>query len=135
LVEIKQIRAADTWVLRHKVMWAEKPIEFVILPNDAQGFHYGLFDDGRLVSVISMFVDGDQAQFRKFATDNAYQGKGYGTKLLNFLIAEAKLLGIKQLICNARVAAIGFYERFGMEIDSEVFQKSGGDYVRMRLEI
>lgn len=106
-----------------------------MLPNDVDGLHYGLFDAGRLVSVISMFIDGEQAQFRKFATDIAYQGKGFGSQLLNFLIITAKDLGIKELSCDARVTAISFYEKFGMQINSSIFQKSGKDYVRMRLEI
>ncbi|RYU94875.1 GNAT family N-acetyltransferase [Emticicia agri] len=116
-------------------MWPDKPIDFVILPDDADGLHYGLFENNQLVSVISLFIKAEQAQFRKFATDSAYQGKGYGTQLLNFLIKEAKYLGIKELICDARVTAIGFYEQFGMETGSEVFQKSGKDYVKMRLKI
>lgn len=135
VIELKQIHAIETWGLRHRVMWADKPLDFVKLPNDAQGLHYGLFEDSKLVSVISMFANGEQAQFRKFATDMSRQGKGYGSRLLNFMIDEAKKQGIKELICDARVTAIGFYEKFGMQIDSEVFQKSGKDYVRMSLKI
>ncbi len=106
-----------------------------MLPNDADGLHYGLFDSGQLVSVISMFVSDKHAQFRKFATDNAYQGKGFGSQLLGFLIDTAKGLNIKELACDARITAIGFYEKFGMKVNSEVFQKSGKDYVRMSLMI
>jgi GNAT superfamily N-acetyltransferase len=135
LIDLKQIQAHETWALRHKVMWPDKPLDFVILPNDADGVHYGLFENGQLVSVISLFVKGEQAQFRKFATDTTYQGKGYGSMLLKFLIDRAKDLNIKELICDARVSAIGFYERFGMKVDSEIFQKSGKDYVRMSLRI
>ena len=135
MIDLKQIQAYETRALRHKVMWPDKPIDFVILPNDADGLHYGLFENQQLISVISLFVDGDHAQFRKFATDNAYQGKGYDTQLLNFMIAEAKRLRVRELSCDARVTAIGFYEKFGMRIDSEVFQKSGKDYVRMRLKV
>ena len=135
MIDLKQIQAYETRALRHKVMWPDKPIDFVILPNDTEGLHYGLFENEQLISVISLFVTGDQAQFRKFATDTDYQGKGYGTQLLNFMIAEAKRLGIKELRCDARITAIGFYEKFGMRIASGVFQKSGKDYVRMRSEI
>lgn len=135
MIDLKQIQADETWALRHKVMWPDKPFDFVILPNDEDGSHYGLFENGQLVSVISMFVKGEQAQFRKFATDTAYQSNGYGSQLLAFLIDTAKDLNIKELTCDARITAISFYERFGMEIDSEVFQKSGKDYIRMSLKI
>lgn len=135
MIDLKQIQADETWALRHKVMWPDKPLDFVILPNDADGWHYGLFENGQLVSVISMFVKGDKAQFRKFATDAAYQGKGYGSQLLVYLIDTSRDLNIKELNCDARITAISFYKRFGMEIDSEVFQKSGKDYIRMSLRI
>jgi len=135
LIDLKQIRADETWALRHRVMWPDKPIDFVILPNDEEGLHYGLFENGQLVSVISMFVRGEQAQFRKFATDTAYQSKGYGSRLLVYLIETSRDLNIKELNCDARITAISFYKRFGMEIDSEVFQKSGKDFIRMSLKI
>ncbi|RFS18083.1 GNAT family N-acetyltransferase [Emticicia sp. C21] len=135
MIDLKQIQADETWALRHKVMWPDKPLDFVILPNDADGLHYGLFENGQLVSVISLFIKGDHAQFRKFATDTAYQGKGYGSQLLEFLIDTAKGLDIKELTCDARVTAIRFYKKFGMRTDSEIFQKSGKDYVRMSLRI
>ncbi len=135
MIDLKQIQADETWALRYKVMWPDKPLDFVILPNDEEGLHYGLFENEQLISVISMFVKGEQAQFRKFATDTAYQGKGYGSKLLTYLIDTAKGVNIKELTCDARVTAIGFYEKFGMETDSEVFQKSGKDNVRMSLRI
>lgn len=134
MIEIKEITAAETWQLRHRVMWPNKPLEFVILPEDENGFHYGLFEKERLVSVISLFKGKDNiGQFRKFATDKDFQGKGYGTKLLEYLIKEAKLLNIRCLECNARVTAISFYEKFGLKLASDIAQKNGKDYVKMEI--
>lgn len=116
-------------------MWANKPLDFVMLPNDSDGFHYGLFKNQQLVSVISMFVNNNSGQFRKFATDKTQQGNGYGTQLLTFLIEEAKNIGLQELTCDARVSAVTFYERFGMKTCSEIFQKSGKDYVKMIVKI
>jgi GNAT superfamily N-acetyltransferase len=131
MIEIKEITAAETWQLRHKVMWSNKQLEFVILPEDEDGFHYGLFEKERLVSVISLFKIGSEGQFRKFATDKNFQGKGYGSKLLNHLMKEAKLLNINYLFCNARTTTIAFYEKFGMKLASGIVQKNGKDYVKM----
>lgn len=133
MIEIKQITPAETWQIRHEVMWADKPIDFIKLPNDDDGFHYGLFDGGALVSVISLFIEQSSGRFRKFATRADLQGKGYGSKLLSFLIKEAEQRKLTEVWCDARTSAIGFYEKFGMKISSEVFQKSGKDYVRMNL--
>jgi GNAT superfamily N-acetyltransferase len=133
MIEIKAISAAETWQLRHKVMWPNKPLEFVILPEDEAGIHYGLFEKERLVSVISLFRSGSEGQFRKFATDKDFQGKGYGSKLLNHLIQEAKLLNINYLFCSARTTAITFYEKFGMKLASDIVRKNGKDYVKMEI--
>lgn len=133
-MEIRKIEASETWPLRQKVMWPAKPLDFVVLPNDEEGLHFGLYEKELLVSVVSLFISGQEGQFRKFATDNYYQGKGYGTKLLNHLIEEAKKQNIKRLRCNARMTAIAFYQRFGMKIASTSVRKNGKDYVMMELD-
>ncbi|AFK05367.1 GCN5-related N-acetyltransferase [Emticicia oligotrophica DSM 17448] len=133
MIEIKEITAAETWPTRHKTMWPNKPLEFVILPQDDEGIHYGLFVDNTLVSVISLFIDGKAGHFRKFATDEAQQGKGYGSKILNHLINEATKHNIERLTCSARLSAISFYEKFGFNICSEITRKNDKDYIEMEL--
>lgn len=138
MIDIKEITAAETWPIRHKVMWPNKPLEFVILPNDEEGFHYGVFEKERLVSVISLFRSENPdekniGQFRKFATDKDFQGKGYGSKLLEYLMKQAKSLNIKYLFCSARVNAISLYEKFGMKVTSDVVRKNGKDFVKMEI--
>ena len=32
-------------------MWPDHPLEFVKLEEDAQGFHYGLWKENRLISI------------------------------------------------------------------------------------
>lgn len=135
MIEIKEIEASETWPLRQKVMWPSKPLEFVVLLNDDEGLHFGLYEKETLVSVISLFINGNEGQFRKFATDDYFQGRGYGTKLLNHLISEAKKMNLKSLKCNARMTAIEFYQRFGMEVASDIIRKNGKDYIIMELDL
>ena len=66
--------------------------------------------------------DGEAYQLRGMATAPAMRGHGVGRELLSF--AEAWLAaetGIRRLWCNARVEAIGFYERLGWVAVSEEF--------------
>lgn len=128
---ISQIPATATWPLRHTVMWPDKPLDYIKLSGDDLGIHYGLFVEKQLVSVVSLFIDDDVAQFRKFATATSEQGKGYGTRLLSHLITEAKHKDIKLLWCNARVDKAAYYERFGMKKTCQIFNKGGIDYVIM----
>lgn len=112
-------------------MWPDKSINYVKLPQDKQGIHYGLYLAKELVSVISLFITEEEAQFRKFATLTSKQGKGYGTRLLTHLVAEARYKGVKRLWCNARVDKTAYYERFQMKRTQTTFSKDGVDYVIM----
>jgi GNAT superfamily N-acetyltransferase len=128
---IREISAEDTWTIRHEVMWPDKPFDYVKLAEDAHGRHFGVYEHDRLVSVISLFIEGNEAQFRKFATQADMQGKGYGTTLLRHLVAEAGALPICRLWCNARTSKVAFYERAGFQKTGKGFNKEGMDYVVM----
>jgi len=129
--EIKQISTSETLPIRHKVMWPNKPMEYVELSNDEKGRHYGLFVNGEIASVISLFVENNEAQFRKFATLIEFQGLGYGTILLEGIIDLTKKDGIRKLWCNARVEKSKFYEKFNLKPTHEKFDKGGIEYVIM----
>jgi predicted GNAT family N-acyltransferase len=131
MLEIKQIQPSDTWEIRHRVMWADKPFEYVQLAEDEKGLHFGVFKNTELVSVVSLFIENDSAQFRKFATEISEQGKGYGGKLLGYLIEEATQRNVNKLWCNARLSATGLYQKFGFQIVSESWLKDGVEYVKM----
>lgn len=125
------IEKEQVWQLRHKVMWPEKDFDFIKLKDDDEGTHYGLFEGEELISVVSIFIRGVEAQFRKFATLSTHQNKGYGSKLLNWVLSEAKRMGVKRIYCNARVEKASFYEKFGLSKTDATFSKSGKDYIVM----
>ena len=130
---IEQISHLTTYALRHAVLWPNQPINFVKVPNDEDGLHYGAFQDGKLVSVISLFMDGQTARFRKFASAQTYQNQGIGTKLLRHTITEAKRLKATSIWCDARTNALELYQRLGMIPQGETFQKEGISYRKMQL--
>lgn len=117
--------------IRHKVMWPDKPMSYVELPNDEKGKHFGLFVNGEITSIISLFKSNNEAQFRKFATLIEHQGFGYGTILLNKVIDLIKKEKIAKLWCNARVEKSKFYERFDLTSTTKKFKKGGIEYVIM----
>jgi len=134
-MEIKRIKAEQTWELRHQVMWPDKDIEYVKLADDFTGIHYGAFEGNQLISVISIFFCDKKVQFRKFATLANMQGKGYGTRLLTFVIAEAERMGAKTIWCNARKEKANFYTKFGLKEIGAAFVKDGVEYVMMGKEL
>lgn len=128
---INEISAAETWPIRHQVMWPNQPFAFIQLPNDDKGLHYGLIIDTELVSVISLFINTVDGQFRKFATLANHQGKGYGSQLLHYIIGVAENKALSKIWCNARIEKAGYYEKFGLQKTDKRFSKKGINYVVM----
>ncbi len=132
-MEIKKINASDTWQIRHEVMWPDQPFEFVQLEEDDLGYHFGVFEGGKLVSIVSCFIEGQEMQFRKLATLEEYQGKGIGSYLLKHILEFAKSKELKKVWCNARSNKKAFYEKFGMKDTFKNFVKAGQDFTIMEI--
>ncbi|MED4204986.1 GNAT family N-acetyltransferase [Neobacillus mesonae] len=128
---IRKVDQEQVWKIRHEVMWSEKPFDYIKLEDDDLGIHFGLFKENTLISVISLFIDNEEAQFRKFATIQHEQGKGYGSILLESVLKEAKIHGVNRIWCNARQNKVDFYKRFGLRETNSSFIKEGKSYVIM----
>ncbi|RUT69209.1 GNAT family N-acetyltransferase [Flavobacterium cupreum] len=132
-MEIRTIKASQTWNIRHEVMWPVQPFEFVQLDEDDSGLHFGVFIEEELVSIVSCFIDRDEMQFRKLATLEDYQGRGIASELLHFILKLAKEKGLKKVWCNARRDKKSFYEKFGMSDTYKIFTKSGKIFTIMEI--
>ncbi|OTB09465.1 hypothetical protein M426DRAFT_6736 [Hypoxylon sp. CI-4A] len=100
--------------------------------NDKQGAANEA-EEELLVSIISLFIDSQrgEARFRKFATAPAWQGRGVGSRLLEHTISAAASQGATSIWCDARASALGFYQRFGLHGEGDVFYKGDVPYLRM----
>jgi predicted GNAT family N-acyltransferase len=114
-------------------MWPNQSVDYVKLPNDSEGIHFGLFKGAQLVSVISAFISEDHAQFRKFATLTEEQGNGHGSLLLEHLISVLHQQNITKIWCNARIDKVHYYQRYGLKQTDKTFSKGGIDFVIMEL--
>jgi len=130
---VEQIFPALTWRIRQLAMYPEKEITDMELPEDWDGMHFGLYHQYELTGVVSLFIDGTTAQFRKMAVLPDDQGKGFGLQLLQYLVDYCKSQGIKNLWCNARTSAIGFYKKIGFEIVGEPYERNQLTYAKMEL--
>jgi GNAT superfamily N-acetyltransferase len=134
-MEIKEVPLQKIWEIRKEVMYPSFSLEEVKLKDDELGKHLGLFVNEELVSIISLFIKNNELQFRKFATLELQQGKGYGKKLLQHVFDLAKQNNYNLIWCNARTSALGLYEKFGMKAFGESWNKNGYDFVKMRIEL
>lgn len=126
---IQEVPYKDVLVIRQEVMYPGKDLDFVTLDEDDLGLHIGFYEDDLAVSIVSLFLHGRELQFRKFATLVNLQGKGYGSKLMKWVLDYAKDMKFERVWCNARVDKLGFYEKFGFTETAEKFSKNGHDYV------
>jgi predicted N-acetyltransferase YhbS len=131
MVSIEQIHPELTWRLRRDVLYPAKDIREMEMPEDNAGIHFGAFKDNRLAGVISLFQQGTDFQFRKFAVDIQLQKQGVGTSLLGFVSEFAVTNRGNRLWCNARLTAAAYYEKLGFQQTSEIFTRGGHDYVVM----
>lgn len=133
---ICSIQAADTWSIRQKVMWPNKPLAYVQLEKDEMGTHFGYQINNTLVAVISLFISSEGIQFRKFATLPQYQNQGIGTTLLHHTIHYAKMKHPNQrLWCNARTEKTSFYIKFGLLKTNTTFYRGVIAYTIMEMKL
>lgn len=130
---VEQIFPALTWRIRQLAMYPDKEITDMELTEDWDGMHFGLYHQHELTGVVSLFTNGDTAQFRKMAVLPSDQGKGFGLQLLQYLIDDCRERGIKSLWCSARVSAIGFYKKFGFATVGEPYERNQIAYIKMEL--
>ena len=129
---ISKISAEQTYELRHKVLWPDKPRGHCVLEGDETALHFGGSIDGDLISVVSVFPDGhNQMRLRKFAILRKYQGQGVGTAHIKHAIEYLMDMQIDTLWCDARTKAIPFYVKQGFVKEGELFLRSGVSYIRM----
>ncbi len=132
---VEQIFPSLTWRIRQLAMYPEKEILDMELPIDFDGVHFGLYYQYELTGVVSLFVNGNTAQFRKMAVLPSDQGKGFGKQLLLYVIEYCKTQDITILWCNARTSALDFYKKIGFVANGEPYLQNQLTYVRMQISI
>jgi len=128
---INEVPYKDVLKIRHIAMYPDKNADYVKLPEDERGLHMGYYVDEKPVSVFSLFLNNGELQFRKFATLPEYQNKGYGTKLMEWLVDYANDMKFERIWCNARAGKTDFYKKFGFKETDQTFEKDGLEYVIM----
>lgn len=134
-MEISTVPLPDVWHLRQTVMYPGESIDFVKLEQDEGGLHWGVYVQRELVSVLSVFVEGKQVQFRKFATRVDRQGRGYGTILLQHVMDWARQQGMQSIWCNARLSATAIYRKFDMKASGATWRKHGIEFIKMEKQL
>ncbi|QDH16731.1 GNAT family N-acetyltransferase [Swingsia samuiensis] len=129
---VREISLEDCLPIRQKVLWPSLGIDECRVAHDEDGSHYGVYISERIVGSASVFkVENDFFQIRKFAILPEMQGRGAGSFLLMHILQQIKDISSLRVVLDARLTAIGFYEKHGFMKQGSVFSKKSQKYIRM----
>ncbi len=122
------------WRVLREPLGMARGTEQIAADFDPGAVHLGASDaEGRLAACTSLIPAEDGLQLRAMAVDPIYQGTGLGAALLKAAAGIARERE-QSLWCEARAHAVGFYERSGWVVESELFDVPRiGPHYRMRL--
>ena len=140
---VRPISAAETRAVRLPILRPGLPADTAIFDRDDDPAtrHFGAFEGNRLVGVATFFPEscpgfpGPAAwRLRGMATLSHVQGRGAGTRLVAEGVAAARASGAELMWCNARVTALGFYEKLGFVAVGDPFElpNSGRHYLMIK---
>lgn len=129
VTKFRVVKLEELIPLRHRILRHGRPVQsaYFAEDRDINTLHFGLFDEtGQLVCCLTItpqaYKEQSAWQLRGMATDELWQGKGLGSKLISLAMDYVQAKEKKSLFwCNARETAVGFYEKLGWKIDSEQF--------------
>jgi predicted GNAT family N-acyltransferase len=102
--------------------------------DDATALHAVLFDKhGKPVGNARLLQPSDNiAKVGRMAVLREMRGQGYGARLLQALLLEARRRGNKEVHLHAQRTAEGFYAAQGFTVFGEPFDEVGIAHVAMR---
>ena len=120
--------------IRHAVFVVEQsvPPELEHDAEDLQCRHALATVDGLPVGTGRLTGD---AHIGRMALLRDYRGRGIGSRLLRALIEEARARGDREVVLNAQIQAIPFYQRLGFVAEGSVFDDAGIPHRRMRYRL
>ena len=104
---------------------------------DHRALHFYIEDNGKIVAYLRAFYYNDNNDIIKIGrvlsvTHGIGLGKDIMLKTIDYIKHNLKP---KMIILDSQKSAIGFYEKFGFEVDSDEFLEEGVIHVKMELKI
>jgi len=137
-VIIQRVGVNDVIDLRHEVLRHGLPRHTAQFDGDdvPDARHYAALIERRLVGCATLHPsrwDSRPAwQLRGMAVSSGERGRGIGRLLMHFMEKDLLDTPVLQLWCNARVPAIGFYQKLDWRVVSGVFEvPTAGPHVKM----
>jgi predicted GNAT family N-acyltransferase len=106
------------------------PAELELDEHDAVSVHaLAREPGGRAIGTGRLLPDG---HIGRMAVLREGRGRGAGTALLLALMREARGRGLAEVVLNAQVTAVPFYERHGFRTEGQPYDDAGIEHITMR---
>jgi predicted GNAT family N-acyltransferase len=128
----QELHAART--LRTQVFVVEQGVsqELEIDALDALAVHAIACQDGKVVGTGRLVINNNaEARIGRMAVNKSLRRRGVGTKVLEFLEREARVVGTKQILLHAQCRAKEFYTKHGYLERGDVFMEGGIEHIEM----
>jgi predicted GNAT family N-acyltransferase len=103
---------------------------------DATARHFCLWVGGEIVGTARLVIkEGGAGKIGRVAVLREHRGAGRGAALMRRVMADARALGCRELVLDAQVYVIPFYERLGFAAKGDEFLDAGIPHRRMRLRL
>jgi predicted GNAT family N-acyltransferase len=129
MIQIKKISAEETIPIRKEILRNNIPLPIEFKGDfDEDTFHLGVYKNDFLIAVSSFMkvenerFEGKQYQLRGMAALTEFQGFGAGKLMMQEAFSILEELKIDYLWCNARVVAVSFYKKQGLETLGKSFE-------------
>ncbi len=120
--------------LRNELLRKPLGLDFATepIPGEAENRHFGIEQGGDLLACLMCVPVGTGiTQIRQMAVRADCQGMGLGRRLMESVEARLRADGTTCFVLNARVPAVGFYEKLGYRPVGGIFIEVGIPHQRM----
>ena len=110
--------------LRYELFYAEHSLPWHIVQDESQAeyFHAAILIKNSVVAYGQLVPQNNSVyKISQMVVKPSYQGQNFGSRILLFLIEQAKKEGAIALTLNARTTAVGFYQKFGFQTHGKQF--------------
>lgn len=124
--------------LRHDILREPLGLRFTreqLLAEDKDIHVVYRFDNVVWACLVLTPLDDKRIKMRQVAVDDDLQGKGIGSKLLEWSEALAKDKGYQWMECNARKGAVPFYLKHGYQTVGDEFVEVGIPHYHMQKQL
>jgi len=100
-------------------------------PFEDESLHLVALDGPRVVGCLLFHPEDKTGRLYQMAVAGEFRGIGMGKRLIRHLERRLSKEGFKSLYLHARMPVIGFYEKCGFTVDSDIFIEIGIEHRKM----